>query len=190
MSPGAFSARCEALTEATIGQYPKAPIIETEEQSVMVRTQRTRLPGYELLEARRVLAARLVITELAANGQAALADEDGEPSDWIELFNAGDEPADLTGWHLTDDEHALSKWRFPARSLSPQEYLVVYASGKDRAEPEGQRLPEGSAAEPQGGPCASGPRYSRRVSRPRTTEASALASRKDALTRWPPCGPQ
>ncbi|MCA9216959.1 MAG: lamin tail domain-containing protein [Planctomycetales bacterium] len=90
----------------------------------------------EPLEARHVLTAELLVTELAANGQAALIDEDGDRSDWIELYNNGDEPADLTGWYLTDDSANLSRWQFPNVRLRPQEYLLVYASGKDRSDPD------------------------------------------------------
>src|SRR5262249_12120471 len=38
----------------------------------------------------------------------------------------------LAGWHLTDDPLDLSKWTFPAVSLAPRGFLVVFASGKNR----------------------------------------------------------
>ena len=96
---------------------------------------RTSVTGGERLEVRTVLAAQLVITELAAESQAALVDDDGDRSDWIELYNAGDEPAPLAGWYLTDDAGDLTRWQFPDVSLAPQDYLLVYASGKDRTDP-------------------------------------------------------
>jgi len=75
------------------------------------------------------------ITEILASNAGGLTDEDGEPVDWIELWNAGDEPADLRGWSLSDEADRPDKWRFPEVTLQPGEYLIVYASGKDRRTP-------------------------------------------------------
>ena len=75
----------------------------------------------------------LMINEfLAANGNG-LPDEDGDSPDWIEIYNAGDSQVDLDGWSLTDDANNLQQWQFPAVALSPDEYLVVFASGKNRS---------------------------------------------------------
>jgi hypothetical protein len=91
--------------------------------------------GTEPLEARRVLDARMVISEIVADNEQGLEDEDGDRADWLEVYNAGDAPADLAGWHLTDDDDDLSKWSFPAVIVQPEQYLVVFASGKDRHDP-------------------------------------------------------
>ncbi len=77
-------------------------------------------------------AGPLVISELMAVNDTGLQDEDGDFSDWIEIHNAGSEPAELAGWHLTDDASVLDKWTFPAQAIGSDEYLVVFASGKDR----------------------------------------------------------
>ena len=87
----------------------------------------------EQLEPRRLLAADPVITEFMAGNRDTLADEDGQSSDWIEIFNAGDEPIDLAGWHLTDSAGNSTKWTFPSTNLDSGQYLLVFASGKDRA---------------------------------------------------------
>jgi len=87
----------------------------------------------ESLEPRLLFTAVPLITEFLASNDAGLVDEDGESSDWIELHNAGDTALDLTGWHLTDDSGDLTQWAFPAETLNPGEYLVVFASNKDRA---------------------------------------------------------
>src|SRR5262245_57991966 len=78
---------------------------------------------------------RVYITEFMAANTRSLLDRDREYSDWIELYNAGTEPVNLEGWSLTDDRTKLDKWRFPAVSLPPAEYLVVFASGKHRRAP-------------------------------------------------------
>lgn len=83
----------------------------------------------------------IVISELvarASSGADALLDEDREASDWIELHNRGGLATDLTGWSLTDDPEESDKWIFPPLVLEPDEYVVVFASGKDRATPNGE----------------------------------------------------
>ncbi|MEM7234862.1 MAG: lamin tail domain-containing protein, partial [Planctomycetota bacterium] len=74
----------------------------------------------------------VVIHEIVARG-SSFEDEDGATSDWIELRSLATDPVDLSGWHLTDDFANLEKWTFPPRQLVPGEYLIVFASGKDRA---------------------------------------------------------
>jgi hypothetical protein len=76
----------------------------------------------------------LVINEfLAANVTTnGLTDEDGAQEDWIELYNRGTQPVNLADWSLSDDPALPGLWTFPARTLNPGQYLVVFASGKDR----------------------------------------------------------
>ncbi len=81
------------------------------------------------------LHADPVISEFMASNKTTLADEDGDFSDWIEIFNPDATPVDLNGWNLTDSTKKKTKWTFPAVTLAPQGYLVVFASGKDRREP-------------------------------------------------------
>ena len=88
----------------------------------------------ESLEARVVLAADLVISEFQASNDTTLFDEDGDSSDWIEIHNRSLEDVNLDGWHLTDDDTNLSKWQFPDTTIAPDEYLIVFASGKDRTD--------------------------------------------------------
>ena len=87
----------------------------------------------ETLEARQLLAADVIISEYMAENNSTLVDEDGDYSDWIELFNRGDEEISLSGWHLTDNETELDKWSLPAETLGPGNFLLVRASGKDRS---------------------------------------------------------
>ncbi|TVP81714.1 MAG: hypothetical protein EA353_01300 [Puniceicoccaceae bacterium] len=74
------------------------------------------------------------INEVMASNGATIADEDGDYEDWIELYNYGSEPVDLTGWGLSDNPGSPFKWSFPAgTSIGPDDYLLVWASGKDRS---------------------------------------------------------
>jgi len=78
---------------------------------------------------------KVVLTEFMAANVRTLADRDRAYSDWIELYNAGATAVSLDGWFLTDDRGSLTKWRFPAVSIAANEYLLVFASGKDRRLP-------------------------------------------------------
>ena len=71
-----------------------------------------------------------------AQNKSVLADQDGEFSDWIELFNSGPDALDLGGYYLTDEATFPAKWRFPTGVVLPAGgFRVVFASGKDRANP-------------------------------------------------------
>ncbi|MEE3178315.1 MAG: chitobiase/beta-hexosaminidase C-terminal domain-containing protein, partial [Verrucomicrobiota bacterium] len=76
---------------------------------------------------------QLVINEIVANNKNTIDDVDGESSDWIEILNTGSQ-LNLGGYSLTDDPAVPGKWTFPGgQFLGPNSYLVVFASGKDRA---------------------------------------------------------
>lgn len=77
-------------------------------------------------------AGSVMINEFIGNNRTGLKDEDGETSDWIELYNSGSRSVNLAGWSLTDARYQPRRWMFPAITLEPQSYLVVFASGKDR----------------------------------------------------------
>ncbi len=80
----------------------------------------------------------LAINEFISSNRSGRLDEDGEASDWIELWNFGNTTIELEGWSLSDDPDIPGKFVLPARTLAPGAYLVIVASGKDRA-------PSGSA---------------------------------------------
>ncbi|MCH2133216.1 MAG: CotH kinase family protein [Phycisphaerales bacterium] len=79
----------------------------------------------------------VVISEFMAKNDTILEDEDGDTSDWVELFNGGNTEVDLAGWSLTDDADEPYKWIFPAVTLSPGVSMIVFASDKDRTDPTG-----------------------------------------------------
>jgi hypothetical protein len=92
--------------------------------------------GLSLLNA--FAAGPLHITEFMADNTSTLRDEDGDYSDWIEIYNAGPTLVNLDGWSLTDDVSVPAKWRFPAGiQMAPDTYLVVFASDKDRTNAAG-----------------------------------------------------
>jgi hypothetical protein len=74
----------------------------------------------------------LIINEMVAGNVSGPTDEDGDYSDWIEIYNQGDYPINLAGWALTNDPSQPEKWPFPDVTLGAHDYLIVFASGKDR----------------------------------------------------------
>jgi len=76
-----------------------------------------------------------IITELVSSNGSTLVDSDGDRPDWVEVANPTQEPVELTGWYLSDDLDQPDRWQFPEVLLAPGERLVVFASGKDRADP-------------------------------------------------------
>ncbi len=80
-------------------------------------------------------ASHLVISEFLADDESIRSDEDGDFSGWIEVFNPTDQPISLEGHFLTDKEDNPNKWAFPAWEIPAGSRLLVFASGKDRADP-------------------------------------------------------
>lgn len=78
---------------------------------------------------------QVFINEIMPSCHGGLVDEDMEPSDWIEIFNPGDNPVNLSGYNLSDKKDMLSLWGFPDTVLQPRNFLLVFASGKNRSRP-------------------------------------------------------
>jgi hypothetical protein len=77
----------------------------------------------------------LVISEFMADNRTGIADAEGDNSDWLEVENVSGTQVDLDGWTLTDDSSQLGKWTFPSLLLGPGERVLIFASGKDRRNP-------------------------------------------------------
>ena len=75
----------------------------------------------------------VVLSELQASNKATLPDEDGDFCDWIELYNPGEEPCELSGCWLSDNEREPCKWRIPGLTLQSGEYRLIFCSKKDRS---------------------------------------------------------
>ena len=92
----------------------------------------------EPLEPRLLLDATPLITEFLADNSVPWYPADpGSDWDWIEIYNPTPAAIDLDGWHLTDDPEDLDQWTFPACTLQPGGYLVVFASDLDQRDPQG-----------------------------------------------------
>ncbi|MEM7391056.1 MAG: CotH kinase family protein, partial [Verrucomicrobiota bacterium] len=71
-----------------------------------------------------------VISEFMADNEDTLLDEDGDSSDWIELFNPGTSTVNLAGWYLTDDPLDPTQWPLPSLQLGSLSFAIVFASKK------------------------------------------------------------
>ena len=73
------------------------------------------------------------INELVASN-SIIFDEDGDTSDWIELYNYGSTPVSLINWSISDEEEDSNPWVFPDVTLNEDEYMLLWASDKNRGQ--------------------------------------------------------
>ncbi|MDD6051797.1 MAG: lamin tail domain-containing protein [Clostridiales bacterium] len=97
-------------------------------------------PGYEnttegyltFRNATMVTDGALIISEICPDPLTGYRDEDGELTDWVELYNTTGEIVYLNNYALSDNEDKPLKWRFPEGAcVAPYGYYIVYCSGKD-----------------------------------------------------------
>ena len=88
--------------------------------------------GYSFVVPGEPLPAQLYINEVLSSNDSSEQDEDGDYSDWIEIWNSGTEAVDLSGWGLSDSAANPFKWTFGAVEIQAGEFLVVWASSKNR----------------------------------------------------------
>ena len=75
---------------------------------------------------------QIVINEASNTNKNYFEDEDGDFPDWIEIYNAGASPVNLSGYSLTDNVSNWDQWVFPDTVLNASERMIIYASGKNR----------------------------------------------------------
>ncbi|MDR2571410.1 MAG: lamin tail domain-containing protein [Oscillospiraceae bacterium] len=79
----------------------------------------------------------ILISEVMASNRETIADEDGDFSDFIELYNAGLGSVNLSGWYLSDGDLQPLRWMLPDIVLEPGEYVLFFASGKNKQQADG-----------------------------------------------------
>ncbi|MDG5815005.1 CotH kinase family protein [Chitinispirillales bacterium ANBcel5] len=80
----------------------------------------------------------VILNEIMSSNSFTLSDSDGDYEDWIEILNTGHTTINLAGFGLSDSYSEPFKWVFPAIELEPNQIIVLWASGKDRRNPQGQ----------------------------------------------------
>jgi hypothetical protein len=76
--------------------------------------------------------AQVVINEGSNMNYSAIADEDGDYPDWIELYNSDSDTISLLDYSISDNANNPTKWILPNIKLLPGEFRAVLCSGKDR----------------------------------------------------------
>jgi len=79
---------------------------------------------------------KIYISEIMANNTYTLTDDDNDYSDYIEIYNEYGSSINLKNYYLSDDEFDTKKWKFPDIEIKSKEYLIIYASGKDKCDEE------------------------------------------------------
>ena len=77
---------------------------------------------------------KLYISEIMTKNTYTLADNYGNYSDYIELYNGYGHDLNLEGYHLSDIEYETDRWTFPSITIKAYDYLIIYASGKDKCD--------------------------------------------------------
>ena len=85
-----------------------------------------------LCSINNLTAQTIRINELVSSNSDYL-DEDGDTPDWLEIHNFGNQDVSMNGWSLSDDINELTKWTFPNITLIPNQYILLWASSKDKA---------------------------------------------------------
>ena len=80
------------------------------------------------------MGAGLGINEILLDNAYSIMDEDGDRPAWVELFNNSVKTINLSDYFLSDSDGNYYKWRFPDMELESGKYVVVFLSGKDRAD--------------------------------------------------------
>jgi hypothetical protein len=75
---------------------------------------------------------QLSINEVMSNNQNSFPDNDGDYSDWIEIYNDGPSSVNLNGYYLSDNPDSMQKWRIPSIVLNSGSFTIIWCSGKNK----------------------------------------------------------
>ncbi len=67
-----------------------------------------------LISAAFLSHAQVLINEYSCSNVTTTFDAFGQREDWVELYNAGATPVNLTGYYLSNDPNNLQMWQIPA----------------------------------------------------------------------------
>ena len=76
---------------------------------------------------------KIIINELMAKNELDAQDEAGDHHDWVEFYNPGEQPQNLAGMFLTDDEQRPQKWMIPGHTeetiIPAKGHVVLFLDG-------------------------------------------------------------
>ncbi|MDO4546746.1 MAG: lamin tail domain-containing protein [Clostridia bacterium] len=70
--------------------------------------------------------SQVIISEVMSSNKTAHPGAGGLYADWVEIYNSGSSPADITGWTLTDNANSAISFTFPEHIMQPGEFVLVY----------------------------------------------------------------
>lgn len=79
--------------------------------------------------------AQLVMNEICTYNDDVLEDMEGDKSDWIELYNAGNSSINLSGFSVSSKKQQLS-YALPSISVNAHAFAIVFISGKNKNIPQ------------------------------------------------------
>ena len=79
-----------------------------------------------------IKSSKLYINEIMASNSYTLEDEDGDYSDYIEIYNGYNYKVNLDGYYLSDDEFKTNKWMLNNITIEPKQYVIIFASSKNK----------------------------------------------------------
>ena len=90
----------------------------------------TCLCAYPLLASKN--RADIVINEICHHNFNLICDSEENYSDYIELYNSGDNYVELSAFYLSDSPNEKDKFRLPEYILAPGEYILIWADSSDK----------------------------------------------------------
>ena len=90
------------------------------------------IAGCFVLHSLHIYGQNIVINEFMSDNESTIRDEDNDFSDWIEIYNNSNQKINLLNYALSDKDDELGKWKFPNIFIQPHDFIIVFASGKNR----------------------------------------------------------
>ena len=132
---GRYAATIPAFPKGTFVRYYIEAIADNSARSAFYSPKGAEHDVYIYqVQAAEQTASAVVINEVMPSNSTTASDENGNFSDWIELYNNSDQAVDLSGWFLTDEDTNLERWPLPAGTLIPAKgTLVIWADDEAAA---------------------------------------------------------
>ncbi len=136
-SAGGGDTREAEMTDDGTGRFTVALTGIPDEDPVSFRVQASAASGATaLLPCNPMVIAPvtgqtplLFINEFLADNEETIKDEHGFFSDWIEIYNGGDEPVNIGDLFLTDNFNDPLKWKMPGTILPAGGFILLWADG-------------------------------------------------------------
>jgi hypothetical protein len=93
--------------------------------------QENRYPDTAIVISYPLINGPLYINEFLASNRSKKKDEFGEYDDWMEIFNASEEPVWLADYYLSDNMGSPGKYRFPEEYIQPGGFYLVWLDDQE-----------------------------------------------------------